>query len=317
MKSPLILLYESQFVQICNKLFEIANLEHYHRNNCFLHRAPKDDCSDFEYRCLLIDDTLRGLLNSLFGLNISLSLISQYPSDEYMHQYDYSAKGYALYHYSVICHKLSTIRDLYHKLVNAVCKCQVKPDRHGNISWEELKKNLRLNNKYCDVLKIINNFQVSFGIYIKDRQRSSHDGLVFNNIFSDMDLTEFITALANDNKLSYPDSRFVRGTVDNNVIMEQSKQQFVDLLDNIIQLAYNNASSLFNTLQTILIKDLDKELSANIACWNRINKNSFSHIEDFLFEIINTQIEVYVVEPDIPNLHSTKNDRGVNLLANS
>lgn len=294
-------LYDSQFTHICRALFEIANYEHQHRTNRFLHRASRRECTDFEWRFLRIDNIMRGLLNTTFSLNISLSLISQFPSDEYMHQYHYSAKGYALYHYSVICHELSTIRDLYRKLVNEVCKCGIKPDSNGNISWRLLESQLKSNAKFSNVLTILDGYHNKFDKYIKDRQQSSHEGFVFNNIFSQMDLTDLITNYVDTGQLRNLDAKFVkyvRGTKENLGVMNESKQEYVKFLSKIIEDSYDNACKLFNVLQAILLDDIETDLSSYIKCWDRVPLNSFDKIEDYLREVLKTQVLVYYVEPE-------------------
>lgn len=290
-------LYKSQFVRLCSIVFEIANMEHHHRNNRFLHRASKKECTDFEYRFQRTDNTIRGLLNTLFNLNIALSLISQYPSDEYMQQYHYSAKGYSIYHYSVICHSLSTIRDLYRKLINQVCKCGVTEDGKGNISWKRLEATLMKDEqKYGDVLQCLNDFHASFNKYINDRQRSSHEGLLFSSLFNDMEATDFVTDMVENHGLKKYKVQYLRGSKENISLIKQSKQNYVDSLEHVMHDAYSNVCNLFDALQTILLKDLCPDLASNISCWNRVPTNASDNMEEYLKKILKTQVRAYWTE---------------------
>lgn len=283
---------DSSFFKICQILFEIANMEHHKRIGKFLYNADKIECTVFEYRFLKIYEDVRGILNASFGLNIALSLIAQFPSDDYMRQYRYTAKGYALYHYSVICHKLSTIRDIYRKIVNHVCEFNIDTYRNDNVSWKKLEAQLKKDPKYSQILQCLNSFQKQFDRYIEDRQRSSHEGVVYNNIFDAFYITELYSSIEqkNGNKLR---QEYKIGTKENQVLMNQSKQEYVEFLTKIIRDVSENIDDMFKVLEPIILTNLHQILSKNIECWNSVSKKKYDSILDLLDEINKTQVHEY------------------------
>lgn len=281
---------DSEFVHICHLLFEIANMEYQRRTKTFLCKGAKT--SDFEYCFLNIDRNLRGLVNALAGLDIALSLMSRFPSNKYMKQYNYTEKGYALYHYSVICHRLSTIKDIYHKLVCQICNIRGASKLNGNVKWKELEQKLYTDQKYSKLIECLNAFYDQFNKYIKDRNHSSHEGIVYNSIFSNFFLTELWSTLGlnNDDPLH---KQFMRGTDENEVLLHQSKKETVGWLVEIINEVKINMNDLFDILKPILLYNIREVLALNIKCWNSVpNKNDLSSYELFQ-EILKTQVREY------------------------
>lgn len=287
---------EHRFITIIESLFGVARLEYQYRVNSDLLVAKEKSCSAFEWRCLQLSHSLQGLLVVLESLNITLSLISKFPDDEYMQQYGYTAKGYALYHYSVICHKLSTINDLFFKLVRDICFYRMD----DIYSWDDIKQPLK-QPEYKEFVKVQVKFYKLIKLYLIDRNKSSHEGLVFNSQFDNYWLTDFVT----NHVTNYPESRlnskrkYIRGTQENVEEIEETTQQYVDKLMDIMKKADKYTYEMFDALETLLLNGIDDILTeAQLKCWNRISVNSFPKIEDYLEHIVQTQLQIYWQEPD-------------------
>lgn len=90
---------------------------------------------------------------------------------------------YYNYHYDVIVHKLSTIRDLSFKLINKVYNLQLK-DR--NCNWDNIwkKRDLISVLGIFDIQTLLYNFMEEIQ---RDRNESSHNGTIDIRTFKDID----------------------------------------------------------------------------------------------------------------------------------
>lgn len=129
-----------------------------------------------------------GIINKILfcykSINQASNFIKRRPTiTELDNNEEMTVIDYYNYHYDVIVHKLSTIRDLSFKLINKVYNLQLK-DR--NCNWDNIwkKRNLISVPGILDIQTLLYNFMEEIQ---RDRNESSHNGTIDIRTFKDID----------------------------------------------------------------------------------------------------------------------------------
>lgn len=122
----------------------------------------------------------RSLISCLETIDMAIGFISSYSKKDYMKKSYIPFDKYSLYHYDVICHKVSTIKDLYYKIINLVYELKLK-----NCNWKSLQKEEQnINNAFLFEL-LEANYKLVSNIEDK-RNKSSHEGVIRHSLLSDI-----------------------------------------------------------------------------------------------------------------------------------
>lgn len=112
--------------------------------------------------------------NCLEAINYACKFVSEYQEQDYLKNETIPFDKFCLYHYDVICHKISTLKDLYLKIVNHIYELNINKNE---CSWKEIegKKQQIGNPSLFDIFD--DNFKLMKGLE-KKRNASSHDGVI-------------------------------------------------------------------------------------------------------------------------------------------
>ena len=135
---------------------------------------------------------LMDIQKCLTAIDASCIFMKRFYGKEYYKQHDINIVNYLLYHYDVFCHKNSTLRDLYFKLINQVYSLGL-----GNrgCNWKGIEKHeneianpvlFRLLRDNYDYMKILED----------TRNKSSHEGHIDHHAFKDIEPLVMLSTLS-------------------------------------------------------------------------------------------------------------------------
>ena len=137
-----------------------------------------------EMQIIRVYGIINKILSCYKSINQASNFIKRRPTiTELDNNQEMTVIDYYNYHYDVIVHKLSTIRDLSFKLINKIYSLQLK-DR--NCNWDNIwkKRDLISVTGIFDIQTLLYNFM---GEVQRDRNESSHNGAIDIRSFKDID----------------------------------------------------------------------------------------------------------------------------------
>ncbi len=137
-----------------------------------------------EMQIIRVYGIINKILSCYKSINQASNFIKRRPTiTELDNNQEMTVIDYYNYHYDVIVHKLSTIRDLSFKLINKIYSLQLK-DR--NCNWDNIwkKRDLISVTGIFDIQTLFYNFM---GEVQRDRNESSHNGSIDIRSFKDID----------------------------------------------------------------------------------------------------------------------------------
>lgn len=137
-----------------------------------------------EMQIIRVYGIINKILSCYKSINQASNFIKRRPTiTELDNNEEMTVIDYYNYHYDVIVHKLSTIRDLSFKLINKIYSLQLK-DR--NCNWDNIwkKRDLISVTGIFDIQTLLYNFM---GEVQRDRNESSHNGSIDIRSFKDID----------------------------------------------------------------------------------------------------------------------------------
>lgn len=114
----------------------------------------------------------RSLITCLEMINLAVNFVVFYNKNDYISKRNIPFNKFALYHFDVICHKVSTIKDLYFKIINGIYNLNL-----NKCNWEAInnKKEVINNPLLFDLLDTNHNLLSSI---TSKRNKSSHEGII-------------------------------------------------------------------------------------------------------------------------------------------
>lgn len=149
-----------------------------------LQNSQTDEKTEVEMQIIRVYGIINRILSCYTSINQASNFIKRRPTiRELDKNEEMTIVDYYNYHYDVIVHKLSTIRDLSFKLINKIYSLQLK-DRNcnWNIIWK--KRNLISVPGILDILSLL--FYLMDEVQM-DRNESSHNGSIVIGILKDID----------------------------------------------------------------------------------------------------------------------------------
>lgn len=117
-------------------------------------------------------DIQDSLFSSLESIDYAIHFIESYGEKDYQKSDFIPFEKFAAYHYDVICHKVSTVKDLFFKLTNQTYNLELGNEE---CKWKNIEKNKNIINN--PVLFDIFDANEKLNSKIKDKRNgSSHDG---------------------------------------------------------------------------------------------------------------------------------------------
>lgn len=203
----------------------------------------------------------RSVESCLDSINYAISFISRYGTKDYMRKDFVPFDKFCLYHFDVICHKVSTLKDLYFKIVNKVYKIGLEKP-----TWNALRKYKdEINNEHLfSILEA--NFSLMEAIDNK-RNESSHEGNIRLSILNDLSLYLMASSFHEKVPNMEYDWKYEKGSI---VYKNQIKKAKKEMLDYLNVVKYNAfiVTKCFMCSLAPQLEILLKELFPNISLEN-------------------------------------------------
>jgi hypothetical protein len=183
-------------------------------------------------------------------MHISIKHIQREHDEQYFLADGYTEYGVYLYHYYVFIHGITTIHDLFFKLVTEICDIRIS--KHM-IQWEDLSKLLTEKGEH-EIIRQLNEFYKTIKRHEKKRHTASHEGRLTHNLLDRYHMTYVWSRahLGNDiNENVYPE--YTKGTNENKYLLGNTKSEFIGKLEVLIDAAISHTNSLFDLLLPKLI----------------------------------------------------------------
>lgn len=269
---------KSPFYEIVFVLDECALIDYMERSETsnIVQSDPKHlPLFPHEERLRYIKTLSLGIISAISYMSMSVLHIQQQGKQDFeIDGYD----DYAIYryHYYVYCHGLSTLHDLFFKLVAELCNYSVR--RNQIIQWEELNKMLAANGEE-EIIQLLKAFYEENKVHEQKRNMVSHEGLLTSPFLDNYYTTKIWTnAHGRNNNIDNIYLEFTDGTEENINILTKTNELFVDELTHIINKDIDYSVSLLDLLLPKLIYTIDSNFldthyqfltDLNMECVNR------------------------------------------------
>ena len=251
--NDLVKIDKSPFYEITFILDELGNVD-------FIKRAERlnkrPEMLSHEKYFLKVKTLLLGITSALSYMQLSVLYIQKRYDKQYFLNHGYIDYSVYRYHYSVFCHGIATLHDLYFKLVVEICKLNIGSKRM--IQWRTLKKMLLMKNEK-DIVNLIEDFYTTIKIHEQKRNTVSHEGFLTSPLLENYYTTHIWTNAHNKNNEENAYPQFTEGTKENKYLIGKTKKKLIDELNQLIEASINYTLSLFDSLLPKLIDQVDEE----------------------------------------------------------
>jgi len=122
---------------------------------------------------------LSNINDCLSSIEYACMFMKRFYGKDYYKNHQINIVNYSLYHYDVFCYKISTLKDLYFKLVNHLYSLNLK---ERACTWDNIKKKeVNINNSFLFSMLRQNYEFLSF--IDKRRNKSAHEGEIKHKAF--------------------------------------------------------------------------------------------------------------------------------------
>lgn len=248
----------SPFYEVAMVMCNFAGLDTNNRLNHSITAWCDDKKSGFlpHETCLgKVVNVLRGLSSAFYYMQLSVLETQNDSCNDVYSQHGYTEYDIYRYHYYVFCHSVSTIHDLFIKLISVLCDINLDNGKE----WETLSKCLT-SKGHIDIISQMNTFYDIIKGHEKMRQKASHEGLIWHRKLDNYHLTNIWSNI----QKRFPNNKIERleyskGTSQNKELLSQSKEEFVNELNETIIKLIEQTLLLFNSFLPLLINKLDKK----------------------------------------------------------
>lgn len=220
--------------------------------------------NEIERYVLDVFDIINNIQEGFTNINRAKGFIQRRPNQAQLDSNEeMTVPEYYMYHYDVVIHKLSTIRDLSYKLINAIFKLDLD---ERNCNWNGILK----RKEKISALGIMNLMQLYYAaLYNIETQRnvSTHSGKLELQFLKYIDYCTFISKAIRLYGFNCKDPMAKRTY--NQYVLRKNKKQLLEHID-----LYQNASMFFIHALTCCLKrtfydnlsdDFKTEYSAEIG----------------------------------------------------
>lgn len=197
----------------------------------------------------------RSLTTCLEMINLAVNFVSFYNKNDYTSEKSIPFDKFALYHYDVICHKVSTIKDLYFKIINGVYNLNL-----NKCNWESInnKKEVINNPLLFDLLNTNHNLLSSI---TSKRNKSSHEGIIQSAQLADIALyLQMSDLLYSMPQLGLSNKTYSKNSQTYEFKIEKAKLNFVNDLKVIRYNTFAVSKCLLCELSDDFLKIITKKL---------------------------------------------------------
>lgn len=125
---------------------------------------------------------LSDIENCLSSIENACIFVKRFYGKSYFEKCKINIIDYSLYHYDVLCYKISTLKDLYFKLVNYLYDLKLKGK---SCSWKSIeKKEEEINNPF--LFHLLRENYNNLSVIDNRRNKSAHEGKIEHAAFKDI-----------------------------------------------------------------------------------------------------------------------------------
>lgn len=200
----------------------------------------------------------RSVESCLDSINYAIRFVSCYGAKDYMRKEFVPFDKFCLYHFDVICHKVSTMKDLYFKIIDKVYRIGLEKP-----TWNALKKQKdKINNEHLFAI-LENNYSLMESIDNK-RNISSHEGNIHLPLLNDLSIYLMVSSLLGKVPTMEYDWKYQKGSIVYKAKIKQAKKEMLEYLNVIKYNAFAVTKCFMCSLSPQLGKLL-KELFPNMT----------------------------------------------------
>ena len=237
---------KSPFYEIVSILRDFANVDYTTRtvaNKKKVPLLPHEQCL-FDVR-----DYLWGISSSYSNMYLSIVHIRRRHNAQYFMTEGFTDYDVCRYHYYVYCHGITTIHDLFFKLIVELCDIRMS---NRMVKWEDLREQLAIKGEDA-IINIVEKFYKVIKLHEKKRNTASHEGLLTYNTLDHFYASHFLTNLHKRYSIEKSCPEYTEGTNENKRLLRKTKQKFINELESIFEPAIQLTLSLFDLLLPKLI----------------------------------------------------------------
>lgn len=170
----------------------------------------------------------RSMETCLDSINYAIDFISHYGSKDYCRKDFIPFDRFCLYHYDIICHKVSTLKDLYFKIVNKIYRLGLEKP-----TWSNIKKQKgKINNEHLFTI-LEDNYSLMESID-NERNMSSHEGNIHLSLLNDLSIYLMCSSLQGKLPTMEYDWKYQKGSIIYKSKIKQAKKEMLEYL-NIVK----------------------------------------------------------------------------------
>ena len=204
---------------------------------------------------LEIFDILNRIDNCFITINRAKGFISCRPCTKRLDKNNQmTIIDYYLYHYDIVIHKVSTIRDLSYKLINVVFNLNIEDEKCG---WNSILKHkdtiaipgiMNLQQLYFKMLEKVEN----------ERNKSTHSGIIELPFLKDIAILTSMSQMKRLNTIPYSDP-MAKGSYNEYLLLKKKKE-----LINLIKHLHDISLSFIHILVCCLGRPFHDNLSEDL-----------------------------------------------------
>lgn len=267
-------IYTSPFYEVAMVMCDFADLDTTIRFNHSITAWCDDKKSGFlpHEMCLgKVVNVLRGLSSAFSYMQLSVLEIQNDLFNVVYSQHGYTEYDIYRYHYFVFCHGVSTIHDLFLKLIGILCDVNLNNGK----KWTNISADLT-SKGHISIISQMNAFYDFIKGHVKMRQKASHEGLLWHRRLDNYHLTNIWSNL----QKQFPNIKierleYLKGTNQSQELLSISKEEFVNELNEVINKMIEQTHQLFDSFLSLLINKLDESfISSHYSALKELHKSN-------------------------------------------
>ena len=230
------------------------------------------------YEQVLIDlhDYVNGIFSSLSYMQLAILQIKRKFSP-YFVKNGYTEYDVYRYHYYIYVHALSTLHDLFLKLIARLCNINMNKQ---TTSWREVSKQIKGED---NLIKLCEGFFLLIKNHETNRHRVSHEGFLAYKPLDAYHLTNIWTCAHQCERIENERLEYTDGTTENKRHLSRIKKSYMMGLVELLDLSIEYTIDLFELLLPKLIQMFDGDFVE--AHWKELEMMDIDSINKYVLQI--------------------------------
>lgn len=229
--------------------------------------------SDKEKVIMDISYVLNDIVVCLSSIENACIFMKRFYGKEYFEKKQINLIDYSLYHYDVFCHKISTIKDLYFKLISLVYDLKLE---RRSCNWKTIEKNEKFIGN--DFLFHLLREYYKYLHFIEDRRnKSTHEGKMEHDAFKDIAPYVLFTMYAKTTLTCVNEDFIITRGSDLELKLKTCRKKFLEEVEicryNVFVFTRCILCSMTEQFLSMIDKDIKTKYSETIKNMNQNNIN--------------------------------------------